>query len=260
MTISFLAELFSLAGRRALVVGGTGVLGGRFAEVLATAGAEVCIAGRSYDRGAEAVARVTEAGGSAWFEELDVTDRASVERVAARCTARGGVDILVNAAGVNASTPFAELTDAEWDGLLTVNLSSVFKMTQAFASQLANRPSGACVINVSSVSSGPPLSRVSGYGVAKAGLNNLTQYLARELAPQRVRVNALVPGFFPAEQNRVLLNAERIVDIERHTPLGRLGSPDELDGALLWLASERASGFVTGALIRVDGGFSAMTI
>lgn len=254
------ADLFRLDGDRAVVVGGTGVLGGRFCEVLAAAGAEVIVAGRSEERGAAAVARIDKAGGSAVFAPVDVTSRESVHTLALECEKRGGADILVNAPGVNSSTPFAELADDEWDRLLAVNVSSMFKMVQEFAPQLAARPGGASIINVSSASSGPPLSRVLGYGVAKAGVNNLTQYLARELAPQGIRVNALVPGFFPAEQNRRLLSAERVADIVRHTPMGRLGEAHELDGALLWLASARASGFVTGALIRVDGGFSAMTI
>jgi NAD(P)-dependent dehydrogenase (short-subunit alcohol dehydrogenase family) len=119
---------------------------------------------------------------------------------------------------------------------------------------------GGSIINISSASSGPPLSRVVTYSVAKAGLNNLTQYLARELAPSRVRVNAIAPGFFPAEQNRALLSEERVRAILGHTPAGRLGESEELIGAAVWLAAERASSFVTGAIVRVDGGFSAMTI
>jgi len=119
---------------------------------------------------------------------------------------------------------------------------------------------GGCIINISSASSGPPLSRVLAYSVAKAGLNNLTQYLARELAPHGIRVNAIAPGFFPAEQNRKLLSEDRVRAIVGHTPAARLGEPDELVGTVVWLASERASGFVTGAIVRVDGGFSAMTI
>lgn len=98
------------------------------------------------------------------------------------------------------------------------------------------------------------------YSVSKAGVNNLTQYLARELAPHRIRVNAIAPGFFPAEQNRYLLTQDRIEAILRHTPASRLGEPADLVGAAVWLASERASGYVTGAIIRVDGGFTAMTI
>lgn len=255
-----ISRLFDLRGRRAVVVGATGVLGGRFAEVLAAAGAEVGVCGRSLERGERVVQRIRDAGGAAWVAAMDVRERASIETVAEMTESRGGVDILVNAPGVNSSTPFAEVDDAEWDAMLSVNLSSMFKAIQVFTPQLTGRPGGASVINVSSAASGPPLSRVLGYGVAKAGVNNLTQYLARELAPQQIRVNALVPGFFPAEQNRKLLSDDRVDDIVRHTPMGRLGEPRELDGALLWLASSAASGFVTGALIRVDGGFSAMTI
>ncbi|MEO7125762.1 MAG: SDR family oxidoreductase [Nakamurella sp.] len=257
---SAIPDLFNLNGSRALVVGGTGVLGGQFVDVLAAAGANVCVAGRSEERGSLAVQKVAAAGGSAWFAHMDVTSRESISGVASQCAERGGVNILVNAPGVNSSTPFAEITDDEWSNLIDVNLSSMFKTIQSFAPQLSDRPEGASIINISSASSGPPLSRVLGYGVAKAGVNNLTQYLARELAPQHIRVNAIVPGFFPAEQNRALLSEERVEDIIRHTPMRRLGEAHELDGALLWLASEAASGFVTGALIRVDGGYSAMSI
>jgi NAD(P)-dependent dehydrogenase (short-subunit alcohol dehydrogenase family) len=131
---------------------------------------------------------------------------------------------------------------------------------QVFARRMVDRGRGGCIINISSDSSEIPLSKVLTYGVSKAGVNNLTRYLARELAPYRIRVNALLPGFFPAEQNRRILAPERVEAILRHTPLGRLGEPEELVGAIVWLASERAAGFVTGALICVDGGFSAMTI
>ena len=254
------SELFGLGGLRAVVVGGTGVLGSRFAEVLSAVGAEVVVMGRSAERGAASVARAAAVGGVAWFQEVDVTDRASIDAAADAVAARGGADILVNAPGVNSSTAFLDIDDAEWDRLLSVNLSAVFRTIQAFTPQLSHRPRGAAVINISSASSAPPLSRVLGYGVAKAGVNNLTQFLARELAGRGIRVNAIVPGFFPAEQNRRLLTAERVQAIVDHTPLRRLGEPAELDGALVWLASPRASGFVTGALIRVDGGFSAMTI
>lgn len=254
------AELFDLTGTRAAVIGGTGVLGGRFARCLAAAGAEVVVFGRSLERGDTVVASIVEAGGRASFVPLDVTERESLVQAAAGLETDGGLDILVNAPGANSSTPFAEVTDEEWDRLLKVNLTSVFRASQVFARIMSNRGSGASIINISSASSGPPLSRVLSYGVAKAGVNNITQYLARELAGAGIRVNAIVPGFFPAEQNRALLTKERVDSILGHTPLQRLGEPHELDGVLLWLASARASGFVTGALVKVDGGFSAMTI
>lgn len=116
------------------------------------------------------------------------------------------------------------------------------------------------IINISSVSSTTPLSRVFTYSVSKAGINSVTQYLAREFAPHGIRVNAIIPGFFPAEQNRKILSADRVESILKHTPLNRFGTPDELKGAAVFLASDRASSFVTGALLRVDGGFGSMTI
>ena len=172
----------------------------------------------------------------------------------------GPVDILVNAVGINSGTPFFELELEEWNRVLQTNLTSCLLGCQVFGKAMADRGQGGTIINFSSTSSEIPLSRVLTYSVSKAGVNILTRYLARELAPHRIRVNAIVPGFFPAEQNRKLLDESRIEAILRHTPMGRLGEANELVGTMVWLASERASGFVTGALIRVDGGFAAMTI
>ena len=172
----------------------------------------------------------------------------------------GPVTVLVNAPGLNSSTPFLEIGLAEWHRIVDANLTSVFLACQTFTRSMIANGNGGSIINLSSASSGPPLSRVLTYSVSKAGLNNLTQYLARELAPQGIRVNAIVPGFFPAEQNRKLLSEERVRAIVGHTPAGRLGEPGELVGTAIWLASGRASGFVTGALVPVDGGFGAMTI
>lgn len=252
-------ELFGLAGLRAGVIGGTGVLGGRFARTLGSVGAEVLVMGRSVERGEAVKGAIVADGGAADFIALDMTDRSSVEAAAA-AVGDAGLDILVNATGVNSTTPFLELDDSEWNALIDVNLTAVFRACQVFAPTMRNRPLGASIINISSASSGPPLSKVLGYGVAKAGVNNLTQYLARELAPDGIRVNAIIPGFFPAKQNRAVLTKERVEGILGHTPMRRLGEPHELDGVLLWLASPRASGFVTGSLVHVDGGFSAMTI
>ncbi len=119
---------------------------------------------------------------------------------------------------------------------------------------------GGSIINLSSASSGPPLSKVFTYSIAKAGVNQITHFLARELAPHNIRVNAILPGFFPAEQNRRVLTPERVASILGHTPMGRFGEAAELVGATVYLASRRASGFVTGAILNVDGGFMAMSI
>ena len=254
-------NLFDLHGSVAAVVGGTGVLGGAMAHGLGRAGAGVAILGRSRERGEERVRALEAEGVPAVYVEADATDADSLERarVAAE-RALGAVNVLVNAPGVNSSTPFLEIALDEWHRLIDANLTSVFLACQVFARSMIANGNGGSIVNVSSASSGPPLSRVLTYSVAKAGVNNLTQYLARELAPHRIRVNAIAPGFFPAEQNRRLLSEDRVRAILGHTPAGRLGEPDELLGATVWLASSAASGFVTGAIVRVDGGFTAMTI
>jgi NAD(P)-dependent dehydrogenase (short-subunit alcohol dehydrogenase family) len=168
--------------------------------------------------------------------------------------------VLVNASGTNSSTPFLDISEEEWTNILDVNLKSVFLACQVFGQCMIERGQGGSIVNISSSSSGPPLSKVFTYSISKAGVNNLTQFLAREWAQYGIRVNAIIPGFFPAEQNRKILSEERTEAIFSHTPMARFGKPDELVGTTLWLASEKASSFVTGALIRVDGVFSAMTI
>lgn len=253
--------MFDLRGRVAVVIGGTGVLGGALSHGLGGAGAAVAVLGRSRARADARVAALASQGVRAAGVVVDATDPGSLDEARLEVERTlGPVDVLVNAPGVNSATPFFEITPEEWHRLLDVNLTAVFLASQTFGRAMVERGAGGSIINFSSASSGPPLSRVLTYSVAKAGLNNLTQYLARELAPHRIRVNAIAPGFFPAEQNRRLLDEERLRAIIGHTPAGRLGEPDELVGTAIWLASEEASGFVTGAIIRVDGGFSAMTI
>lgn len=254
-------DLFDLTGRVAAVIGGTGVLGGAICHGLADAGAAVAVLGRSSERGEIRKAAIETAGGRAMAISVDATD-ADALRFAVREIEQGlgPVDILVNAPGVNSTTPFFDIDLEEWHGLLDSNLTSIFVACQVFGRAMVDGGRGGSIVNISSASSGPPLSRVLTYSVAKAGLNNLTQYLAAELAPHRVRVNAVAPGFFPAEQNRRVLSEDRLRAIVGHTPAGRLGEPHELVGVIVWLASEKASSFVTGAIVRVDGGFSAMTI
>jgi NAD(P)-dependent dehydrogenase (short-subunit alcohol dehydrogenase family) len=254
-------DLFDLTGRVAVVIGGTGVLGGAVCDGLGAAGASVAVLGRSAERGAARVAAIVDGGGSAAAFTLDATDLDSIRRAAADVERHlGPADILVNAVGVNSSTPFFDIELDEWHRLIDANLTSAFLACQVFGKAMVERGAGGSIVNISSASSGPPLSRVLTYSIAKAGINNLTQYLALELAPHQVRVNAIAPGFFPAEQNRKLLSEDRLRAIIGHTPARRLGEPQELVGTVLWLASEAASGFVTGAIVRVDGGFSAMTI
>lgn len=253
--------LFDLSGHVAAVIGGTGVLGGALCHGLGSAGAAVAVMGRSPERASARVAALQAQGVQAAAALLDAGDLASLQAAHRQVEqALGPVDILVNAAGVNSATPFFEIDLAEWHTILETNLTAAFLACQVFGRAMVARGQGGTIINISSASSEIPLSKVLTYSVSKAGINILTRYLARELAPHRIRVNAIVPGFFPAEQNRKLLSDERIRAILGHTPAGRLGEPDELVGTAIWLASERASGFVTGTLIPVDGGFAAMTI
>lgn len=254
-------DLFNLSGKTALVIGGSSTLGGLMAEALGAYGASVALTGRSADKAEPVRERIEAAGGKARSFAAEATSKADLERLLADVEAwTGGVDILLNCPGVNSATPFFDIQEEEWDKIMDVNAKSVMLACQVFGRHMVDRGRGGSIINVSSVSSGPPLSRVFAYSASKAAVNSMTQYLAREFAPARVRVNAVIPGFFPAEQNRAILSEERVASIMRHTPMNRFGDPAELQGAVVYLASERASGFVTGSLLRVDGGFGAMTI
>ena len=172
----------------------------------------------------------------------------------------GRIDILINGAGINAPTPFLDISESEWDDILSVHLKGTLFGCQVFGGQMLKQKHGGSIINISSASAGPPLSKAFAYSVAKAGIKNLTQNIAREWAKKGVRVNAIRPGFFPTEWSKKnFITVERDKAIIDHTPMGRYGKPEELIGAVLWLSSDAAS-FVTGAEIAVDGGFSAMTI
>jgi NAD(P)-dependent dehydrogenase (short-subunit alcohol dehydrogenase family) len=253
--------LFSLTGQVAVVIGGGGVLAGAMATGLARAGAEIAILDVSRDNAEARAKSIATLGRDAIGVVCDATSRASLEEALDEILDRfGHVDILVNAAGVNSGTPFFEITEAEWQRIMDIDLKSVFLACQVFGRAMVDAGHGGSIINISSASSGPPLSKVFTYAVAKAGVNQITQYLARELAPNHIRVNAILPGFFPAEQNRKLLTEERVASILGHTPMQRFGESCELVGATVYLASQQASSFVTGSILKVDGGFTSMTI
>lgn len=258
---SYLKGLFGLHGRTAVVVGGTGVLGSAFCEALAGAGAHTVVAGRDRNRGDDCVQRLSSAGGAAEFFPLDCTSHKDLDSLVSHLTrANRAVDVLVNAAGINSATPFLEIAEDEWDRILNVNVRGVRLACQVFGKYMIQRSTRGSIINIASLSGMTPLSRVFTYSAAKAAVINLTENLAREWAPLGIRVNAISPGFFPAEQNKSILTEERIENVMRHTPQRRFGSPKELAGAILLLASPNAGSFVTGANIVVDGGFSSMTI
>jgi len=253
-------ELFSLDGKVAAVTGGGGVLAGEMARGFAGAGADVAIIDLNRANAEARAAEITATGRRAVAIAADVTKKADIERALATTLEQlGRVDILLNAAGINSGTPFFEIAESEWEKILDVNLRSVFLACQVFGKHMAEAKSGS-IINISSASSGPPLSKVFTYSVTKGGVNQITQFLAREFAPHNVRVNAILPGFFPAEQNRKLLTEERVSQIMNHTPMRRFGDARELVGAAIYLASDKAASFVTGSILRVDGGFMSMTI
>jgi NAD(P)-dependent dehydrogenase (short-subunit alcohol dehydrogenase family) len=256
----FLDDLFSLEGQKAVVIGGTGTLCGRMCHALALAGAVVVVAGRSEARGTQRVQKILEAGGKAMYLPVEVSSRESIEALLDASLRRvGTIDILINGAGINSAVAYHDIADEEWDRILAANVRGVHVACQIFSSRMIEQKRGS-IINVASVSAVVPLSRVFAYSASKAAVVNYSQNLARELAPSGVRVNCLSPGFFPAEQNRKILDAERTGKVLAKTPMRRFGEPHELDGAVLLLASNAAGGFITGANILVDGGFTAMSI
>jgi NAD(P)-dependent dehydrogenase (short-subunit alcohol dehydrogenase family) len=257
MANGYLDHLFGLAGRTAVVVGGTGVLGGALAEGLAKAAAFVVVAGRGADRGTARVDAIRAAGGDAMFVSVDAVDRGSVQSLLdATVNARGRADILVNCAGVNSSVPYFDIPDDDFDKVLDTNLKSTHIGCQIFGAHMAG--GGGAILNIGSVSADKPLSKVFIYSASKAAVVNYTKNVARELAPKGVRVNVLCPGFFPAEQNRKILSPERTATIMSQTPMNRFGNPEELLGAAILLCAPVAGSFITGAEVYVDGGFTGM--
>lgn len=267
-------KLFDLSGEVAVVIGATGVLGGALASGLAAAGARVAVLGRNAERGNARTTTILDAGGQAAFFAADALNRESLEAARDALESNLGTPtILVNAAGgndpkvtVTPEHPFESIALDDWRANFDLNLAGgVLLPCQVFGPGMVHRRRGS-IINVASASAHLPLSRVVSYSAAKAAVLNLTRFLAREWAPHGVRVNALTPGFFPAEQNKRLLfdtdgkPTPRAQAILGHTPMARFGDPQELVGATVFLASSDASGFVTGTDLVVDGGFLAQTI
>lgn len=258
--MSFVESMFGLAGKKAAIIGGGGVLAGAMAEGLAKAGADVAIMDLNLENATQKAEALKALGIDSLAIQLDVSKKDQIQSACDQMIeAWGQVDILINAPGINSPTPFFEITEEEYERIMSINLKGVVMACQIFGKEMVKRQSGS-IINISSASSGPPISKVFTYSISKAGINNITQNLAREWAEQGVRVNAIAPGFFPAEQNRKILTQDRVESIMRHTPMNRFGKAEELVGATIWLSSDQAASFVTGAIIRVDGGFAAMTI
>jgi NAD(P)-dependent dehydrogenase (short-subunit alcohol dehydrogenase family) len=257
----YLNSLFGLSGKVAVIIGGTGELCGAMAEGLASAGAEVVLVGRSVEKAKARLVRISASGGKGYFVAAEVTSRADLEHLRDEVLDRSGrIDIVVNGAGANSATPFLDISDEEFQRLVDINQKAVFVGCQVFGKYLVERGEGGSIINVGSMTGVIPLSRVFTYSMTKAAVHNIGKNLAREWAPAGVRVNTLVPGFFPAEQNRKVLTEDRKAAILNHTPMKRFGEARELVGATLLLASDAAGSFITGEEILVDGGYAAMTI
>ena len=256
----YLNSVFSLAGKVAVVIGGTGELCGAMAQGLASAGAEVVLVGRSEEKAKARMEKIHAAGGKAYFLSAEASSKAELQSLLDTVLGRSKkVDIVINGAGVNSATPFFDIAEDEFERIIKINLKGVFLGCQIFGKYLVERGEGGSIINLGSMSGVVPLSRVFTYSASKAAVHNLSKNLAREWAPKKVRVNTLVPGFFPAEQNRKVLTPDRVNSIMGHTPMKRFGEAQELVGATLLLAGDAGS-FITGSEIIVDGGYHAMTI
>jgi len=256
----YLHQLFALEGKVTALTGAGGFLIGEMARGLARAGVRVAVLDANLEKAERVADEIRAQGGEAMAAALDVRSKDEHERVLAAILERfGRLDHAVLGAGINAPTPFMEIPVEEWNNVLAVQLTGTMLGCQVFGAHLLAQRAGS-ILTISSASAGPPLSKAFTYSVAKAGIKNLTQNLAREWATQGVRVNALRPGFFPTEWSmKYFITPEREAAILGHTAMRRYGTPPELVGAVLWLLSDAAS-FVTGAEIPVDGGFSAMTI
>jgi len=257
MSTGFLQKMFGLDGQVGVVIGGAGVLGGALCRGLGQAGAHVVVADVTEDACKTRVEELQKLGCKASYALVDVTSRESLEALLEESKkVTGKCDILVNCAGVNNGTDFLDHTEEWWDRVMAINLKGTFLACQVFGKHMVENGDGA-IVNTGSVTSHLPLSRVFGYSASKAGVLNLTRSIADDFGEKGVRVNCICPGFFPAEQNRKLLDEKRVQSIMHGTSMNRYGEPDELVGALLLMVSKEAGGFITGTHINVDGGFTA---
>ncbi|NOZ21623.1 MAG: SDR family oxidoreductase [Planctomycetes bacterium] len=261
MPPDYLSDTFGLKGQGAIVIGGNGSLGGAAARALGNAGASVLIVGRSEETCRSRRKDLRDAGIAAEFYTADATSAADMERVLAHVIHHehfGRVHILVNATGSMVKKPFLDVTDEEWTSVMNTTLEAMRIPCRVFGRHMKERGSGA-IINFSSMGAQMPLAESVPYSCAKAAVENLTKQLAWEMAPHGVRVNAIAPGFFPAEQNRDALKGERGRQIRGNTAMNRYGDPDEIATAILFLAAP-ASTFVTGSIVEVHGGFSSVCL
>ena len=265
-------NLFCIEGKVAIVTGGYGVLGGSISRHLAEQGANIVILGRNEDKGNTLVKEINENGGKSLFIKCDVMDENQlIESREKILSIYGKLDILVNAAGGNVpgatlapDQDFYTMKTTDWEKVIKLNMDGTVFPSLIFSKVMAEQGSGN-IINVSSMAAYSAISRVPGYSAAKAAISNFTQWMATEMALKygdKIRINAIAPGFFIGDQNRaVLINpdgslTERSKKVLAKTPMGRFGDITELNGVVQFLCSDAAS-FITGAVLPVDGGFSA---
>lgn len=252
------AQAFRLDGKVALVTGASRGLGRGFAETLAAAGATVALAARSMDALAEVQAGIEAAGGRAFCVKLDVTDKAEAEAAVAACIEQtGGLDILVNNSGIAVTRRLLDVSEDDWNSVLTTNLTGAWFVAQAAARAMVARHkktgAGGSIVNISSLLGIRTNPGVIAYNAAKAGLDMVTRQMASELARNGVRVNSLAPGYILTDLNRAYFESEPGIALTARVPMRRLGMPSDLAGPLLFLSSD-ASEYVTGQVLVVDGG------
>ena len=255
---SYLNELFGMQGQVAVIVGGAGALGLCLATGLGKNGAKIVVADMNEEACKKAVEKLAAEGIEAIYKTVNATSKESL--VALRDEAlklTGQVDMLVNCAGINVGNNFLDVDEDQWDKIMAVNLKGTMLACQVFIETMLNNKDGGSILNIGSVNSARPLSRVFAYAASKAGVVNLTRNIAQEFGAQGVRCNAICPGFFPAEQNRKLLDEKRVANIMNGTPMRRYGDPNELVGAAILLLSKKAGSYITGSPVYVDGGFTA---
>ncbi|MGL6225279.1 MAG: SDR family NAD(P)-dependent oxidoreductase [Thermoguttaceae bacterium] len=256
----YLHALFGLEGQLAVVIGGAGELGGALSAGLGQAGAKIIVADVGEEACQTRVDKLKAIGVDAGYCTVDITNRDSIKNLLATSLEQSvgvpkKIDMLVNCAGINIGNPFLEVDPTTWDKIMSVNLKGTLESCQIFIESML-QTGGGSILNIGSVNADKPLSRVFAYAASKAAVVNLTQNIAQEFATQNIRVNAICPGFFPAEQNRQLLDETRVENIMRGTPMKRYGNPDELVGAALLLLSSKAGSYITGTVLYVDGGFT----
>jgi NAD(P)-dependent dehydrogenase (short-subunit alcohol dehydrogenase family) len=251
---------FSLDGQVALVTGASSGIGRHLALLLAAAGAKVALAARRADRLAEAAREIETDGGQCLPLALDVTRADSVAATIADAEERiGPLSLLVNNAGVVVAKPVLEHSEEDWDYVLDTNLKGAWLMAREFARHLVENRRPGRIVNIASVLASRTIAQVPAYCAAKAGLVHLTRVLAIELARHGILVNALAPGYVETDFNREFLQSEAGKKLASRIPLRRVAQPDDLDGAMLLLASP-AGAYITGAVIAVDGGHAVAAI